>query len=64
VIDKILHIQHCLNPLHVYCRLIDKGLNKRLSISICRSYEICIYSWLSWLTIITVQICRSIKLTS
>ena len=58
---KILQIQHRLNPLHVYCRLVERGLNKRLSVSICRSYEICIYSWLSWLTVVTVQICKVVK---
>ena len=52
----MLNIQHRLNPLHVYCRLVEKGLNKRLSICICKYYEVLVYSWLVWLTIIGIEI--------
>ena len=64
LVDKILNIQHHLNPLHVYCRLVEKGWSKRVSISICRYYEILIYSWLTWFIAIAVQICRFIRPTS
>jgi hypothetical protein len=60
----MLDMQHRLNPLHVYCRLIERGLNKRMSISICKYYEIFIYSWLVWLSILGIQICRLAKPTS
>jgi len=53
----ILNIQHRFNPLHVHCRLVERGLNKRFSLSICRYYEILIYSWLAWFTIVAVRIC-------
>ena len=56
--DKILNIEHRFNPLHVYCRLIERGMNKRFSLSICRYYEILIYSWLGWFTIVAVRTCR------
>jgi len=52
----MLSIQHRLNPLHVYCRLVDNGLNKRFSLSICRYYEILIYSWLVCFTLVVVRI--------
>lgn len=52
---KILEIQHRLNPLHVYCRLVDRGLNKKLSMSICKYYGIIVYSWLSWCTVVAVK---------
>ena len=58
MLNMILSIQHLLNPLHVYCRLVDSGLNKRFSFSICRYYEILIYSWLVWFTIVVVRICK------
>jgi len=58
VFNKILNIQHRFNPLHVYCRLVESGLNKRLSISICRYYEIIVYNWLVWLTIVVMHIDR------
>ena len=58
LLDKILNIQHRLNPLHVYCRLIERGMNKRFSLSICRYYEILIYSWLAWFAIVAVRICK------
>jgi hypothetical protein len=32
-------------------------LNKKSSLSICRYYEILIYSWLAWFTIVAVRIC-------
>lgn len=32
-------IQHYANPLHVYCRLRDIGVPKRVAVCLCRSYE-------------------------
>jgi len=61
VLNKLLNIQHRFNPLHIYCRLIDKGLDRRFSFSICKYYEILIYSWLVWITVIGVQMCRLVK---
>lgn len=58
LVDKILDIQHRFNPLHVYCRLIDRGWSKTQCMSICKHYEILIYSWFGWLTRFAVQICR------
>jgi hypothetical protein len=37
---------------------VDSGLNKRFSLSICRYYEIIIYSWLAWFTIVAVRTCK------
>ena len=31
--------QHYLNPLHIFCRLRELGLPKKLSIFLCRYYE-------------------------
>jgi hypothetical protein len=55
---QFLRIQHVLNPLHVYCRLVDRGLSKKLSMSICKFYGIIVYSWLSWSTIVVVKMFR------
>ena len=49
MVERFLSIQHRLNPLHVYCRLLDRGLGMGLSTSICKSYEIAIYVWISWI---------------
>ena len=54
----MLGIQHRFNPLHVHCRMVGRGLNKRSSLSICRYYEILIYSWLVWFTLVVVRICK------
>ena len=54
----MLNIQHRLDPLHVYCRLAERGLNKKSSLSICRYYEILIYSWLALSTLVVVRICK------
>jgi len=56
--NVMLTIQHRFNPLHVYCRLVDTGLNKRLSMCICKHYEMLIYSWLSWCTIVGIKMCE------
>ncbi len=61
MLNLMLDIQHRLNPLHVHCRLVERGFKKRSALSICRYYEIFIYSWLVWFTGVGVQICRLIK---
>ena len=55
---RILQIQHGLNPLHVYCRLVDRGLDKKWSRSICKYYGIIVYSWLSWCSVVAVKVCN------
>ena len=54
---KTLNVQDRLNPLHVHCRLVERGVNKRLSILICRCYQILFYSWLCWFTEVAVKAC-------
>jgi hypothetical protein len=56
--SRILNLQHRLNPLHMYCRLIDRGVNKKLSMSVCKYYEILIYSWLGRCTVVAVKVSR------
>ena len=51
----ILEIQHRFNPLHVYCRLMERGINKKISIVFCRRYEILIYKWLNSLMHISIS---------
>ena len=58
MLNTMLNIQHRFNPLHVHCRLVDSGLNKRFSLSICRYYEFIIYSWIAWFTLVMVRICK------
>ena len=58
MLNVMLNIQHRFNPLHVYCRLVDRGLNKGCSLSICKYYEILIYRWVAWFTIVGVRACR------
>ena len=41
----IFSLQHKLNPLHVYCRLLDRGMARRDSIRLCRYYETGVYRW-------------------
>ena len=64
MVNTILKIQHRFNPLHVYCRLVERGLNKDLSISICKYYSIFIYSWLAYLTVVGVEVCKLMKRVS
>lgn len=32
-------LQHYLNPLHVYCRLLDIGIPRSIAAFLCRNYE-------------------------
>ena len=45
----ILNFQHKFNPLHIYCRLLDKGFDPQISLRLSRCYEILIYKWLTLL---------------
>ena len=40
MVTKLLSAQHRLHPLHVYCRLLDKGISQGLAKFICRTYRI------------------------
>jgi len=64
LLDYFLNMQHRLNPLHICCRLIERGFSKKLSLSICKYYEILIYSWLVCLTMVPVRICKFANPTS
>ena len=40
-------LQHYLNPLHIYCRLLNLGFPKSVAISISRFYERAIFTFFS-----------------
>ena len=46
VIPYIFTIQHRMNPLHVYCRFMEKGHRHDASLFYCRVYEITVFSWM------------------
>ena len=62
MVKKLLEVQHRFNPLHVHCRLVESGMSKHLSISLCRCYEVLVYSWLAWFSVVGVHICKLFKL--
>ena len=37
------HLQHLLNPLHIYCRLQQAGLTEPLARRLCEAYERAVY---------------------
>lgn len=47
MIGKFLFIQHRLNPLHLYCRFLERGLSKKTSILLCRYYEVLLFVWIT-----------------
>ena len=47
VVARFLRIQHRLNPLHVYCRFLDRGHGRRLAVWLCKSYEVLVFVWVS-----------------
>lgn len=36
-------LQHCLNPLHIYCRLCEVGISKGTAVRVSNLYERYIY---------------------
>jgi hypothetical protein len=49
LVARLLSIQHRLNPLHVYCRLLDKGISRNRAMSVGKAYELLLFIWLSFL---------------
>jgi len=49
LVGRLLSIQHRLNPLHVYCRLLDRGISRNRAMSVGRAYELILFIWLSFL---------------
>ena len=47
-VGKLLALQHRLNPLHMYCRCLDKGLGRDLSARVCKCYELLVFMWMSY----------------
>jgi hypothetical protein len=58
VVTFMLSVQHTMNPLHIYCRLMDLGLGKRISLLVIKCYEHFLYQWLIHLTTISIALCR------
>ena len=36
-------LNHYLNPVHIYCRLIDMGMDRKTAMVWCKRYEFIIY---------------------
>jgi hypothetical protein len=64
VVAKLLSIQHRCNPLHVYCRLLERGLSRRVSISLCKAYEILLFNGLSFIIKNFIHYCLILKRSS
>lgn len=48
------HISHALNPLHVYCRVLDCGLPRCLALRWCTAYERSLFRVVRLLLALTV----------
>jgi hypothetical protein len=46
------HGQHWLNPLHVFCRLKDRGMDAHRAAALASAYEMHIYRRLQWIGLI------------
>lgn len=57
MVEKLFAVQHSLNPLHVYCRLLDWGISRRISTWICRTYEILFFSALNFSLKVLIHSC-------
>lgn len=61
MLNSLLEMQHRYNPLHLHCRLVEKGLSKHVSLSVCRCYEVLVYGWFMWLVLAGTQIGKILK---
>lgn len=61
LLGRFLAVQHRLNPLHIYCRFLDRGIHRGFSASLCRSYEILIFIWLNAMLKLAIYLCCSMK---
>jgi hypothetical protein len=43
MVKFVLAIQHAYNPLHLYCRMMDKGFASQRALTLSRCYEMLIY---------------------
>jgi hypothetical protein len=57
--NLVLEMQHRMNPLHVHCRLVERGLGKSSSIAMCRTYESLVFGWLNGLTVLVILLCQA-----
>ncbi|MFO7460085.1 MAG: hypothetical protein R6X07_05620 [Desulfatiglandales bacterium] len=55
MVRKLLNIQHRFNPLHLYCRFVQKGLTRETSMMICRAYEVLVFFWMSYLIKVLIR---------
>ena len=37
------HMKHIFNPLHIYCRLMDRGVSSSVAKKIALIYEFCLF---------------------
>ena len=60
MIERVMiELQHRVNPLHVYCRLVDHRLDTRTSLRVCRCYEQLVYPWVLMVTTVSIAVCRA-----
>jgi len=60
VIERVMiELQHRVNPLHIYCRLVDHRLSNRTSLRVCRRYEQLVYPWVLMVTTLSIAACRA-----
>lgn len=57
MVGKFLAIQHRLNPLHLYCRFVDRGISRRFSVYLCRTYENLLFIWINQIIKSVIYIC-------
>ncbi len=56
----LLSLQHRLNPLHLYCRLMDRGLPKQTAIRVTRFYELTLHRCVLAITRVGIRLCENL----
>ncbi|HNR12571.1 MAG TPA: hypothetical protein PLG17_02430 [Thermodesulfobacteriota bacterium] len=54
----LFELQHFCNPLHVYCRLVQWGIGKRMSLRLCVGYEMTVFRLVYVLTLPVLGVLR------
>ncbi len=57
----LLAIHHACNPLHVYCRLAERGVSRPVSLRLSSYYEILVFKLLNLSMLGALGLIRQIK---
>jgi triphosphoribosyl-dephospho-CoA synthetase len=58
LVGAMIELEHKVNPLTIYCRLVNRNINRKTSMRVSRFYELVVYRWLIVLIAVSISLCR------